>query len=348
MVDVATVEGPLEEERLRWVAGLYGQADAKFYRSDVLEHLFTQSPAGPCLHAFALDRGRPVGHCAVVPMRARRGPDELRCGKLEALWIEESHRGRRPGEEPLVLSLLERLYASVDEHGFDLLHGSATTRIGRIIGFLPLGGVGERSLVTIVTPDALGTAELRSRGRALGAAQRAVRELVHAGARVAARPPGEARLRPATAEDADLVEALPPTPGRWTVVLEDAWDWYRSSPLVQVLEIPGPHGCRALVQLPGPAREPVRLIGWRPSRPGLLPAFLLLGAAGRLARRSGAATVRFQPWPSDAGDGGLARACRLLGWVARDDLTTLWVRTHDPALARPEAVVPTPLLHLGF
>ena len=107
-------------------------------------------------------------------------------------------------------------------------------------------------------------------------------------------------------------------------------------------------GCRALLQVPGAPGEPVRVIGWRPARAGLVPAFLLLGAAGRLARHSAAGTLRFQPWASSAGNGTLERACRLLGFVPRRDLTTLWVRTQDPALARTDAVVPTPLLYLGF
>ncbi len=67
MVEIVTLAGPLEPERLRWVADVYGRADPKFERTDVLEHLYTRSPAGGGLHAFALDDGRPVGHCSVVP-----------------------------------------------------------------------------------------------------------------------------------------------------------------------------------------------------------------------------------------------------------------------------------------
>jgi hypothetical protein len=44
----------------------------------------------------------------------------------------------------------------------------------------------------------------------------------------------------------------------------------------------------------------------------------------------------------------LGRAARALALVPRHDLTTLWVRARDPSLARPEAVVPTPMLYLGF
>lgn len=331
--EILTLEGPLEPAKLRWIADLYGQADPKYRRDDVLEHLFTQSPAGPALHSFAVDDGRAVGHCAVVPHHARLGDAELRCGKLEALWIEESHRGRQPGEEALYRTLLDRLYAFADEREFELVHGHATPRIGRVIRFEPLHGVGKPSWVSVISANSAAMSVLAT-------AQRALRGL--------ARPGGAATVRAGTPEDADLVDGPPPPEGRWSPVLGDAWDWYRSSPLVRVLDVPGPNGCRALIQVPAAPREPVRIVGWRPRRRGIRSAALLLGAAGRIARQTGAPTLRFQPWPSAAGDGDLARACRLLGLLRRHDQTTLWVRTHDPDLARAEAVVPSPLFYLAF
>lgn len=335
MVELVTVEGPLEPPLLRSIADLYGRADPKYLRDDVLHHLFAGSPAGPGLHAFALDDGRAVGHCAVVPMGARHGNRKFRCGKLEALFLDESYRGRRAGERPVALHLLDRLYTFADERGLELIHGLATPRIGRVIGFLPLQGVGKRTLVSA------------TRGP-LSVAQGAMRELGYAVAKAGARGPGATTLREPAADDVDLVEGPPPAPGRWTIVAEDAWDWYRSSPLLRVLEIGGADGCRALLQVPGAPGEPVRVIGWRPARAGLIPALVLLGAAGRLARRSGAATLRFQPWASHTGNGTLERAGRLLGFVPRPELTTLWVRTNDPTLARTDAVVATPLLYLAF
>lgn len=332
MTEILTVEGPLEHARLRWVADLYGRADPKYLRDDVLQHLFTQSPAGAALHSFAVDEDRPVGHCAVVPTRARRGSDELRCGKLEALWVEESYRRGN-----VARSLLDELYALADQRGFELVHGHATALIGQVIRFLPLDGVGKRSWVGVASPDAVAS-------RTIAGAQRAIGTV----ASVFARSPDAAALRAATTDDADLVAVPPPPPDRWAAVVDDSWDWYRSSPLVRVLELPGPHGFRALVQVPAAPREPVRIVGWRARRAGLRPAILLLRAAGRLARELRAPTLRFQPWASEAGDGTLERACRLLGFVPRADQTTLWVRTHDPALARPKAVVSTPLLYLAF
>ena len=341
MVEVVTLEGPLEPARLRWIADLYGNADPKLRRDDVLEHLFLRSPAGAGLHAFALDGARPIGHFAVVPLQTRLGGDGLRSGKVEALWVEPDHRGRQPGGELVVGAMLERLYAYADECGFELLHGLLTPRIGSILRLRPLGNVGEPSLVAAVSSDALAG---RTAGRALAGAQHALRGL----AGVAARSARDATVREATGEDADLASAAMPPAGRWTVLADDAWDWYRSSPLVRVLQVPGRSGSRALVQLPGVPGQALRVIGWRPARPGFRPAFALLSAAGRLAHETGAGTVRFQPWPSPAGGGALQRACRLLGFVPRNDLTSLWVRASDPALERIEAVVPTPLLYLAF
>jgi hypothetical protein len=200
-----------------------------------------------------------------------------------------------------------------------------------------LEGVGNRSRVGVVKGTSLAVS-------ALAVAQRAARELAAA----SAHGRSEFTLRPPEPEDADLVAAPPPESGRWSVVVDDMWGWYTSSPLVRVLEVPGPNGCRALVQIPATPLEPVRLVGWRPRQQGFRSAILLLRAAGRLARRSSAPTLRFQPWAAEAGNGGLDRACRLLGLVPRADQTTLWVRTHDPELARTDAVVPTPLFYLGF
>ena len=131
--------------------------------------------------------------------------------------------------------------------------------------------------------------------------------------------------------------------GRWAVVAEGAWDWYASSPYVRILE--SGDGSRALVQLPGWPREPFRVAAWDSPSPGLRPAVVLLDAAARLAREHGAATLRLQiarPDPS------LRRAARALGFVERSDLTTLWVRSADPTLARAGAVEPTASLYLGF
>jgi hypothetical protein len=330
VTEIRTVAG-LSSQQVDWVASLYGQADPKYRDRAFLEHLFQRNPVGPSLHAFAVDGETPVGHLCIVRTPARYGPEELTAGKLEGLWIEASHRGRPEFGEPLVRVLLSSLYSFADDQGIELVHALATQHIGRIIGFTPLSPVGARSLVSVVSPGGGVPA------RALAAAQRVARE-------VAGAPVGHAQLRPARSEDADLVDVAPPPSGRWAVVGDSAWEWYRSSPLVRVLEL---DGCRALVQLPASPHEPLRLVGWRAERTRLRLALRLVAAAGRLARAHGATSFRFQPWPG-AGDGGLARACTISGFLPRNDLTTVWVRATREELVRAEAVVSTPFLYLGF
>ncbi len=330
MTEILTVAG-LDDERVRWVADLYGNADPKYRDRAFLEHLLLRNPVGPSLHAFALDGERPVGHCCVIRTSARLGDADLPSGKLEALWVEASHRGRGADGETLVRTLLTRLYAFSDANGIGLVHALATPRIGRVIAFTPLRPVGERSRVGVVAGGSLPAS-------ALGLAQRAARE-------AGAAPVGPVALRPAAVEDADLAEIPTPAAGRWAIVGDGAWDWYRASPLIRVLEV---GSSRALVQLPASPHEPLRVVGWRSDRPGVREGLRVLAAAGRLARANGASTIRFQPWDGRSGDGSLARACRVAGLVPRDDLTTVWVHSPDPDLVRPEAAVSTPFLYLGF
>ena len=320
MTEVVAVEGPLEPARLQAVGDLYAKADPKFARPDVVRHLFVDSPAGAALHGLAIDGERVVGHSCVVPLRTRLGAGELRSGKLEALWIEPAYRGRRPDGGTLIRELYDRLYAFADEQGFALVHALATERIGGVIRFHPLGEVGEPSLVATLSAP-----------RALAAAQRLLRAPVRTSV---------SSLRAPEDADVDLVSAQPPPEGRWTVLGADAWDWYRASPLLRVLELPQ---ARALVQLPGVAGQPLRVIGWRGEK-----ALALVAAAARVAAEHAAGSIRFQPWAAPPGDGELRRACRLLGFVPRRDLTSLWVRTADPALQHADAVVPSPLLYLAF
>jgi hypothetical protein len=330
VTEILTVAGP-GADQLDWVARLYGQADPKYRDPAFLEHLFLRNPIGPSLHAFAVEGETPVGHICIVRTRARYGPEDLPAGKLEGLWVEASHRGRRAAGDRLVRVLLSKLYAFADDQGIELVHALATPHIGRIIGFTPLSPVGARSLVSVVSPRGVA-------GRALALAQRVVRE-------AAAAPVRSAGLRPASVGDADLAEVPTAPTGRWAIVADDAWDWYCSSPLVRVLEL---DGCRALVQLPADSHEPLRLVGWRADRPRPRLALRVVAAAGRLAREHGAASLRLQPWSGPAGDANLARACAISGFFPRSDMRTVWVRASREELVRTEAVVSTPFLYFGF
>lgn len=344
---VETVRGPLDDERLGWIAALYGRVDAKYRSNTYLRHLLEANPCGWSLHAFALDGARAVGHCCVVPLPARRARRELLSGKVEAYVVEEAYRARTTGPDDTLLAveLLRRLYEFADGNGIEVLHAFATPELGilhRMLGFRRLD-VGERSLVRLTEPRAAGAI-----GGALYATQSALGEAIYAGARSAARVWRTPALRPLSDDDAVLAEAEPGDETAWTISGTDAWPWYAGSNLLGVLEIPGRAGSRALVRTADGSAEGFRILGWRPTRPGLLPALLLLGAASRLARRQRASALRFQPWHGRSGDGSLARAARVLGFVPRADFSTLYVRSADPELARAANVRLTPFFYTTF
>jgi hypothetical protein len=341
VVEAVAIEGPLEADRLGWVAGLYGPVDPRYHDREFLAHLFARGPGGPALHAFATDAGVPVGHAAVVPTPARRGSAALRAGKLEALVVAASHRGSREGGPPVVRLLLDTLYELADARGFEALHAYVLPRVGRVIRFTRVDDVAPPSLVALLRTSRSGPAAVAE--RALTAAQLGARVIARVGLRTFRTRTSAATVRALAADDAELLETPPLRDDAWALVGAEAWGWYASSPYVRILE-PG-DGSRALVQLPGWPREPLRIAAWYAPAPGIKSALVLLDAAARLARESGAATLRIQtPRPEPS----LRRAARALGFVERSDLATLWVRSADPALTRPGAIVPTASLYLGF
>jgi hypothetical protein len=341
-MEIGAIEGPLEASKLEWIAQLYGPADPKYRLAAQLEHLFLKSPAGPALHAFALDEGRPVGHCAVVPMPAREGERRLTVGKVEALVFEPAYRGRRDEEPPLAVQLRQALYALADTRGIELLHAYVRPEVGRLLDLAPLR-VGGPSLVAVIRPRALGGPRLRLAGSGLFLLQSATATVARA--LVAS---DVAALRVPALEDEDLVRTGRPPSGRWTVLAEDTWSWLHRAPSLRVLDLAGTSPARALVQLPGGPGGGLRLVAWASERPNPTSALRVLTAALQLARDCGAGTLRYQPWPAGRLTRTLVVACRLLGFVGRDDFSTLYVRAREPALERPEAVLATPLLGLGF
>jgi hypothetical protein len=341
---ISALEGPLESSKLEWIARLYGAADPKYRSAAQLEHLFVRSPAGPALHAFALDGSRPVGHCAIVPMPAREGVRRLTVGKVEALVVEPAYRGRRGEEPPLAVQLRQALYALADLRGIELLHAYVRPEVGRLLDLSPIR-VGRPSLVAVIQPRAVQTPRLRAAAGGIFLLQ----STATAVARMVVGPEEpKPALRAPTAEDEDLVRTPPPPSGRWTVLAEDTWSWLRSAPSLRVLEVAGAGRARLLVQLPGGAGGTLQLVSWSSERPTTRSALRVLTAAHRLARKSGAGRLRFQPWLDGPRTDALALACRLLGFVRRDDFSTLYVRAREPALARPDSVAATPLLGLGF
>ena len=194
-----------------------------------------------------------------------------------------------------------------------------------MIGFDPLAEVGEPSLVAVLP------AQLARASRA----RRAQRLCSCAAVRTARAGGSGARRRPTSTSS----RRRPPS-GPLDVLAADAWDWYCASPLVRVLELAGTS--RALVQLPGPPGEPLRLVGWRADEAGS-PAVACSRRspdAGREPRATGSASSPGRRRPAN---GELRRACRLLGFVPRARPDDALGASARPALARAEAVVSTPL-----
>ena len=232
-------------------------------------------------------------------MPARRGTEPLRSGKLEALFLEEPTAGGAPDGEPVVRDAARRGCTRSPTSAARRRPRLRDAAIGTDHRLRPARGGRRAQPRRVASPRSW-----PERAR-LASAQRVARAAVRT-----AEPHGSGKRARTTSTSPTRGSARR---GRWTSLAEDAWDWYRSSPLVRVLELG--RDSRALVQVPGKPEEPVRLVGWRAERAGLRPARLLLAALAGSREREGAGTVRFQPWASPAGERRLRRACRLLGFV---------------------------------
>ncbi len=328
MVEIRRIRGPLDDEQLAWLTEIYGPVDTKYRSLAYVRHQFVENPYGWSAHVFAVAEEGAVGHCGVVPFRARFGDHVLTVGKLEALAVAPAYRGQREDGGSVATDILVALYPFAVENGMRVLFGLAPPAVARIhvragCRQVPLDApayVFVSSRRTFVTQS--GSLRRNIAAAALSVVQNATLSGAYAGTRLVtgawARPreehPGEA--------DADLARSFADE-GSWTVSGSDAWEWYVGSGVLRALEVPGRFGSRALVRIDESDETTVQLVAWRPRREGLLPAILLLGAAAAIARRRSAPTLRFQPWRGSGGDGALARACRLLGFVKRREAELL-------------------------
>lgn len=328
MTELRCIRGPLDEEQLAWVAATYGQVDPNYARPEYLRHQFLENPFGWSVHVFGVADGQAVGHCCVVPFKARREGREFVAGKLEGLMVTPEFRGSGGGG--LAGRILSTLYAFAHEHGLEMLFGLGRPAVTRVLVragcytvTLPV-----RTHILFAHPLAASAGWPRARRAvAVGTAvvQNVATTLAPLGARGATRSFGRARLGDVRPDDAELVEA-PAETGSWTVSGKDAWDWYAASGLLRAVDVPG---SRAIVRLAPGDPNGLQLVAWRAERPGLASAFLLLDALRRLARRHDLPTLRYQPWA--ASDPVLERACRLLGFVRREEVELL-LHTDDPEL----------------
>jgi hypothetical protein len=351
VVELRRIKGPLDDERLEWLTRIYGPVDAKYRSLEYVRRQFVGNPFGWSAHVFAVAGDEPVGHCGAVPFRAQVSGKPITVGKLEALAVAPTHRGRREDGGSLATDILAALYPFAVETGLALLFGLAPPPVARIhvragCRQVPLDApayvhVSNRRTFAGQSPS---TARWIV-AAALSLAQRVLLESAYGLARAATGSWSAPALREPGDDDAELA-ASETGEGTWTVSGADAWDWYAASGVLRSLEIPGRFGSRALLRVDEAAATTVQLVAWRSPRGGLLAATLLLGAAARIARARSSPTLRFQPWRGTGGDGGLARACRRLGFVERPEADLL-LYTHDDALLAATPAL-TPFFYVTF
>jgi hypothetical protein len=340
VIEIETLGGPVDESGLDAIGELYGRVDAKYRRASYLRHLFVENPYGWALHAFARDGDAVVGHCAVVPVRARIDGRPADSGKVEAYYVDERYRrdGERGRGRNVALDVLTAVTEAAAERGIDPLHAFLTPRVGAIFE-----RAGYHAETTNARPFVLATsapAGGRAFSRALAAGQGVPVSIAGATLRLLTAT-GRAGSEAPAERDAELVD-----PARvdrsWTIAGSDSWEWFVGSGFLRALEVTGPQGCRALVSIE--AGEPVHLLAWRPTRADLASAVALLAALARLARERRAPTLRIQPWQASEQDQILVRACRLLAFAPRAPFT-IYVRSKRDDL---EAVDPSPFFYVTF
>jgi hypothetical protein len=343
-VELLSLCGPLTEEHIAWIVDLYGPVDAKYRSHAYVRHQFVENPFGWSVNVFAVANGSAVGHCGVIPFRARRGPETFVAGKLEALAVDAAHRGRREEDGGSVATdILTRLYPFGVENGMEVVFGLAPPPVARIhvragCHLVPADAPAFTSIVDSAT---FGHGERSTRrrvaARGLGWIQRALL------AAASAPLPTSTRIEQPSEDDNDL--AVAPDDDRvWTVSGADSWDWFAGSGVLRALELPGRAGSRALVRLDETQPATVQIVAWRPRASGLAPAFRLLAAAAALGREHRAPTLRFQPWRGGTNEAPLARACVLTGFVRRPEAQLLVY----PEGALADAVRLTPFFYVTF
>ena len=336
-VEIRSLCGPLTEEQVGWIVDLYGPVDAKYRSARYVRHQFVDNPFGWSVNVFAVDGGRAVGHCGVIPFRATRDSRSFVAGKLEALAVDAAYRGRRAEDGGSVATdILVRLYPFAVENGMELVFGLAPPPVARIhvrasCHLVPTNAPAYTSVVDVESfagPD--GSWKRRIGAYGLAGVQRAI---------LAPFPASSSLGKPGD-EDADLASVADGRHG-WTVSGADSWTWFAGSGVLRALALDD--GTRALVRLDDSHATTVQIIAWRPRSPGLRAALRLLAAASALARSHRAPTLRFQPWRGGAAEAVLARACVLAGFVRRPEADLLLF----PDAAQPDVRL-TPFFYATF
>ena len=318
MIELRTLRGAVDDEETSWIVDLYGPVDSKYADPLFVRHQFTRNPFGWSLHVFALEDGRPVGHCALLPMPARLGGAAAVAGKFEAFAVRPDRQSSTLVDGRFVgLGILDELYAQAPEAGFVVVHDLVQPDLGLLHRLHGAHGVSVpwRTFVGVGDRHALaGLGDARTiAGYAMASLQQGLRMVA---------APLSARAVIRTAERGD---ELPRTqdhlaPGEWTIDAADMWDWLLGTGLLAWVEEPS--GGRALVRLPGPARQAAELLEWYPGRRPLSGALATISAVARLGREGRSVRIG-----NPSGDPHLRLAARLLGFLAAREHLTIYVKS---------------------
>ena len=322
MIELEVLRGPASERESKWIVDLYGPADPKYADPGFVRHQFSNNPFGWSLHAFARDGDRPVGHCALIPIPARAGVESLVSGKFEAFAVDPAYQSvSLPDGRFIGFALLDELYERALESGFAVVHDLVQPDIGimhRLHGaravqvpWPTLVGIGDRRILA-----RLGIRRATA-ARLLGHGQRALQLFSYPVV-------GRATVRPVIESDP------PPQPqsipaNTWTIEPSDMWKWLVGTGLLAWVEEPS--GGRALVRLPGRARQAAELLDWRSGERPLAGAIAAITTVSRLARDGRSVRI-----PNPAGDSDLRLASRILGLVPARQPLTAYIKTLRPDL----------------
>jgi GNAT superfamily N-acetyltransferase len=354
MTDLELLHGPLDDERLRWVSDLYGQADARYRDPAWVRHLLIDNPSGDPAHAFAMADGRAVGYCVILPMRTRAGGTIGTTGKIEAFFIEPDHRGDtvevRGKLVPLAMAMLRELYDFAETHGMGLLHSYSTPELGRLHRVARLKPFTMPAVMraTILRPGAIARDAASPRDRAIrlagGIAQRAWLTVAGTLARAALRQRRRAEVLPGDVMPDTAFAAADPPPGRWAISGADAGRWYATAPGVRTVAL-GP--ARALVRWPARDGDTAQVLAVALAGGGTLAAAALLHAVATATRRAGASALRWAPWdgPDTA---AVERAAQLLGFAVVERELTLYCRASAEPFTQTDGFVATPFIYAIF
>lgn len=337
MIEVLTHRLAVGERETNWIVDLYGGVDQKYADPEFVRHQFAGNPLGWSLHAFALDGEVPVGHCALLPLPARLGTDTVVAGKFEAFAVRPEYQSAALENGRLIgLGLLADLYARARDEGFSILHDLAAPDLGvmhRLHGAqrVPIPwrtfiGVGDRRVV----------GELQTR-RALAATSLAA--LQSALRRISSAVADSAVVRMAEPTDAPPARRVVPTDA-WTLDAPDIWEWLVGSGLLAWVDEPS--GGRALVRVPGPARQAAELLDWSPGSHRFTGAVAAIAEVAQLGGEGRSVRVG-----NTSDDPGLKRAARALGLVTSRRPQTLYVKTLHTDIDASNVVV-TPYFFATF